>query len=258
MTYLSYSTGFRSGGFNGRAATPVGATIPYNPETVTTTELGYKSRWLDDRLQFNADIYTSKYKDKQEDIVVPVTATTQETLTQNAAQATFTGVELELLVIPVSGLTIQANAAYLDAKYDKFCAITGDQFDVAPICGPNGERDYSNLTLRRAPKTTAALSGTYVWQMGPGEVTTNVAARYKSKYYTTFQNIRLGLAPAATIMDASLSYALGDWKLSAYGHNLTDKTVLNSALKVAGLWSFSTYNMPREYGVDLQYKFGSK
>ena len=260
MTYVSYSTGFRSGGFNGRAGTYVGATTPYDPETVNTIELGYKSEWLQDRLRLNADVFYSKYKDKQEDIVAPApfSSTGQETLTTNAAVAKFKGLEVELTAVPLTGWTVRAAAAFLDAKYDSFCASSlYDTFDPVPSCGP-GLSDYSSLELRRAPKQTFSADSTNVIPVGPGELIFNIAGRYKSKYYTTVQNIPLGLAKGAAKFDASLGYDWNGWSVSGYVHNFTNKKVLNSALNVASLWSFNTYTDPREYGVELMYKFGSK
>ncbi len=255
MVYLSYSSGFRSGGFNGRAGSLVSATLPYDPETVDSTELGYKSQWLDDRVRFNANIFYSQYKDKQEEVVLPTTGF-QETLVVNASEATFKGLEVELLYLPLPGWTLRLNGGYLDAEYDKFCAVPTDPFTSGPSCGPNGEQDISGLKLRRAPELTGSFDSSYTFTAGPGDLTLNGSVRYKDKYYTTFQNIPMGLTKAAAIYDASLSYDVGDLRVSLYGQNLTDKTVRNSALYVAGLWSFGTSNMPRTYGAQLQYKFG--
>ena len=60
MSYFSYSTGYKSGGFNssGNAVTPLTATTrTFAPETSDNYELGVKSVLLDHRLLLNADIY---------------------------------------------------------------------------------------------------------------------------------------------------------------------------------------------------------
>ncbi len=55
MAYLQYSKGYRSGNVDfGANAAP--------PEFLNAWELGYKSRWFDNRLQFNAVIYYYDYK----------------------------------------------------------------------------------------------------------------------------------------------------------------------------------------------------
>ena len=52
MAYVTYSEGFRSGGFNGRATAP-GNTGPYDPETVESWEIGAKFTMFDNRFQLN-------------------------------------------------------------------------------------------------------------------------------------------------------------------------------------------------------------
>jgi iron complex outermembrane receptor protein len=255
MVYLSYSSGFRSGGFNGRGSSVASSSKPYDPETVGSIEFGYKSQWLDEHLRFNANVFFSKYQDKQEEVVVPVAGGFQETLVTNAATAQLDGVELELSVIPLDGWTLRANVGYLGAKYEEFCANPHNSYITGPSCGAHGEVDLTGLELRRAPKFTGSLSSASVWHWGPGQATFNVGVRYKDDYYTTFQNTPLGLTKAASIWDSSLSYDWTEWRLSVYGHNLTDKSVRNNALYVAGLWSFASYNMVREYGAQLQYTF---
>ena len=268
MAYVSFSTGFRSGGFNGRGGSLEAVTVPYEPEKVDSVELGYKSQWLDDRLRFNIDIFQSKYKDKQEEIVVLAPNGTNQTLVQNASKATYRGVELELSAIPLEGWTLRFSGGYLKAKYDSFCADldgasvsnTAPNQCAAAIAVPTGflvPTDNTYLQLRRAPKYTFSLDSTYDWKMGPGEATVNTGVRFKDKYYTTFQNVPAGLADSQAIVDASASYALDHWRLSVYGHNLTDKTTINSALLVAGLFSFATSTLPREYGAEIQYRFGA-
>jgi outer membrane receptor protein involved in Fe transport len=59
MAYLQYSKGYRTGNvdFQGRANTP---------EFLNAWELGFKSRWFDNRLQFNAGLYYYDYKNYNE------------------------------------------------------------------------------------------------------------------------------------------------------------------------------------------------
>ena len=55
LAYATYSTGFRSGGFNG-----VGQLDPFKKELVRNFELGYKSSWLDQRLMFNVAAFLER------------------------------------------------------------------------------------------------------------------------------------------------------------------------------------------------------
>ncbi|MEK9625103.1 MAG: TonB-dependent receptor, partial [Halieaceae bacterium] len=94
MAYVTYSEGFRSGGFNGRATAP-GNTGPYDPESVESWEVGAKFTMFDNRFQLNLAAFTVEYDQKQEDIVKPG-EDGQATLTivQNASSATMDGIEM--------------------------------------------------------------------------------------------------------------------------------------------------------------------
>ena len=70
LYYLSYSEGFRSGGFNGRWGNAFTATTPYDPETVTNIEVGVKSTLMNNRLRLNVAVFDMEYDDKQIDVDV--------------------------------------------------------------------------------------------------------------------------------------------------------------------------------------------
>jgi iron complex outermembrane receptor protein len=61
MLYAQVSTGYKAGGFDTTAVPPQS----YQPEHVRAYEIGSKNRFLDDRLQVNADVYYYQYTDLQ-------------------------------------------------------------------------------------------------------------------------------------------------------------------------------------------------
>ena len=65
--YASWSKGFKSGGFDmrGDAVAYPDTVKGYDPETVTSTEVGLKGSLFDHRLSFATDIFLAKYKDQQ-------------------------------------------------------------------------------------------------------------------------------------------------------------------------------------------------
>ncbi len=120
MAYFTYSAGFRSGGWNGRAQTQ--ASIgPYEPETLDNFEVGIRSDWLDQRLRVNATVFTMQYDDKQEAIIraSPVSQAT-ETVVENASSAEINGLEMEVQASPMPDLQLRLSAGYLDASFDEF------------------------------------------------------------------------------------------------------------------------------------------
>ena len=69
MAYATYSEGFRSGGFNGRATAP-NNTGPYEPEGVKSWEAGAKLTLFDNRFREYGGVPFG-YDNKQETIVKP-------------------------------------------------------------------------------------------------------------------------------------------------------------------------------------------
>ncbi|QUD90520.1 TonB-dependent receptor [Phenylobacterium montanum] len=280
MAYFSYSRGYRSGGFNGRASTIYSSTTPYNPETVDAFELGAKTQWFDRRLVANIALFDTEYHNKQEEVVVktpPGSPDPQETLVANAASAKIRGVEIEVQATPVRHLEIHGGLGLLDGKYSNFYQADATYTTLRD--------DLSNLTLRRAPKTTANLGFSYKIPSAVGDWTVAADYHYIAKHQTaivaapgtgvwsgagcatgtqpcTFTpalSDPRSLAQASNIIDASLNWdhplAAGTVRVSVFGRNLLDDRGLAGALPVAGLFTFGTPRPPLTWGVQLGYRF---
>jgi iron complex outermembrane recepter protein len=266
LVYATYSKGYRSGGFNGRASGP--STLgPYDPEEVETIELGAKTQWLDNRLRLNATVFDTDYSGKQEDVVFADPIAVTVTLVQNAAAATIKGAEIELLGIPTDGLTLGLNIGVLDASYDNW--------RVPGISG--GTVDKSGFELRRAPDLTASFNAQYEQPLANGNfLVYGLNYSYKDDYYIVASTVQpaaaqdSGLVKAYGLLDASVSYETENWSVSLWGKNLTDEDYFvhvldvgtnyaagpnSTPVPVPGLWTFGTINAPRTYGVEFRFKF---
>lgn len=267
IVFVTYSEGFRSGGFNGRG-TNAFTLGPYEPEKVKNWEFGTKTDWADNRLQVNATVFFTDYGNKQEDVVFPDPIAVTQTVVQNAASASINGVELELRAIPTTGLTLGLNVGYMDAKYDSWT-----------VTGLDGNQvDKSDFKLRRAPKWTIGANGLYEHELGNGHfLVFSANYTWRDDYYITAntittQNPNAGLNKSHGILDASINYEAEHWRLSVFGKNLTNEDYFLHVLDVgtnyvatsptnatpvpvAGLWTFGTINPPRTWGVELEFKF---
>jgi iron complex outermembrane receptor protein len=117
LLYASFSTGFRSGGFNsGQAAEGLRTFLP---EEVDAIEIGSKNRFLDNRLQLNAAAYFNKYENLQEQRQIPAGSTTVSIIF-NAAKAEAKGLELEAEFLATDEFRIGGTLAWLDAEYTSF------------------------------------------------------------------------------------------------------------------------------------------
>lgn len=267
LVYVSYSTGFRSGGFNGRASTP-SSLGPYQPETVDAYELGLKADWLDNQLRTNFAIYHTEYNDKQEEVVrassPPFNAINpQETVVENAASARITGFEAEVIALPTDGLAFRASLSVLDAEYDDFLRdVNGD---LVPD-------DVSTLDLRRAPPVSWSVGMDYDRDISEnGSIAFTTTFRFIDEYTTCIvaaQPAVLGavtndercLSDDRTIWDASLTYTHrlaggGEISVAGFVRNLLDDRGLGSTLPVAGLFAFSGVRPPRQFGAEIGFRF---
>lgn len=265
LLYASYSTGFRSGSFNGRAATPA-AKGPYEPELAKAFEVGLKADWLDRRLRTNLALFRTDYTNKQEEVVEatppPFNAINpQQTVVRNASSALIKGVELEVIAIPSDNFTFFASFSYLDAKYKRFFRdVTGDLI----------LDDVSTLDLRRAPKFSWSAGIDYTREMGSGRFALSPVFRFTDKYSTCLIENRPVVLGAVTndqrctsgpreILDVTMSYTFGmgggEAKVSLFTRNLLDDRGISATLPVAGLFTFSGLRPPRQFGGEIQFKF---
>jgi iron complex outermembrane receptor protein len=114
MTYVSYSEGFKSGGFTQRVFPPEPTIPSFNTEFVKVFEGGFKFSGFNRRLKLNGAVFRTKYSDLQ----ILVTNTTRiGPFMTNAAKATITGFELELSAAPGDGWLIEGSIGYLEPKY---------------------------------------------------------------------------------------------------------------------------------------------
>ncbi len=110
--YAKYATGYRAGGASSRTSNYQ----PFNPEDVTSYEVGLKTELFDHRARFNLAGYIMDRKDSQVDIssIQPTaTGNFNNLVTINAPGNTkIRGIEADLTVNPVEGLTLTAAYAY--------------------------------------------------------------------------------------------------------------------------------------------------
>ncbi|MEN9932848.1 MAG: hypothetical protein RIS17_1421, partial [Pseudomonadota bacterium] len=109
--YGKYGTAYRAGGANSRSVNY----RAFDPESVETFEIGFKSEFLDNAARLNVAAFTTRYTDIQIDfsaqLVAGTTRTTIETV--NApGNGRIRGVEVDVNLAPLKGFTLSASYAY--------------------------------------------------------------------------------------------------------------------------------------------------
>jgi iron complex outermembrane receptor protein len=253
MYYVSYTDGFKSGGFDMRAVEIVNpnATDPYQEETVDTYEFGIKSEWLDQRLRMNAAVFHSSYDDMQ---VTVQRAVGNNVASQvlNAASADINGAELEALFAATRDLEISAIVGYLDASFNKvefFDPTLQTVVDVSDVWG------FANT-----PELTATLASRYtlVTDFGDLVFNANLAYRGATQIFEVPSVLDYG---GYTLINAGVNWYSKDgyWDVSLQGKNLGDKQARIAGYNFALLAREQTitgyYMDPRTVSLSVGYRF---
>lgn len=246
MVFASWTQGFKSGGFFGRQAN-FDIDPTYDPEYVTTWELGMKSTWMDGRVIFNPTVFYNDYEDKQEEILVPISLSNVATVVRNASTLEIFGAELELQMQVTQAWNLRLSYGYLDAQYDDYQAdITGDGIVT----------DNSNLIPRNTPENTIGINSIYTRQIGPGDFTAFVSYRWRDEIETIANNDPLGHLDDIQNLDVTLNYSWADarYRVSAYGRNISDERE-RVVTRIPGLTSWANWNQGENYGVEFAVSF---
>jgi iron complex outermembrane receptor protein len=217
LAYATVSTGFKSGGVN---QTPAGFGIPasYGPERITALQAGTKSRFLDDRLQINAEAFHYSYRGFQE-LLSSFAPGYLAFYTVNSERARLYGAEVELLARPSRNGRLDVSLALLNTRFT--------DFDLSAF----GGADYSGNRLRNAPRRTINLGYEHRFDIeGSGSITARLESQLSSAFFTDTANTLAGRQGSYTQTGASLRYQSdeGPWSLTAWVRNLEDDPVLYS------------------------------
>ena len=244
--YATVARGFKGGGFDDTPSSDIAARIPFNPETVTNYEAGFKASLFDRRARLNASVFKMDYKDLQ---VTQTNATCLCNLTDNAASAKIKGVEVESELLVTDGLRFSASGSYVDPKYKNFIE--------SAINPSTGQRLVSTGNrLQRTPKIQTSASVDFTTGTGAWADALNfrVSYTYQSNLFWATDNI--AREPGYGLWDARIGLSPPDanWSVAAYGKNLSNKLYRVNIIAFFGE-EVTQYAAPRTYGMDLTLKF---
>lgn len=258
--YAKVAKGWKAGVFNAESGTLAELNSPVKEETVTSYEVGVKSKWFDNRLQANLAAFWDKHKDMQISVFHQT-----ESLFSNAGAATIKGLELEVTALPFDNLEISLGYGYTDADYSEYMDMCRPTPSGRTICDghPAGQPfDAKNVNkFPYTPKNTANLGVQYNQPLPVGEALARVDWIYTDNYvlYPDPFNYENTSVHAYQLVNARLGWekvpvADAQLAVSMWVKNLTDKRYRASALEWGPLTSVH-YGDPRTFGVDVSVKF---
>ena len=265
LWYASIATGFLAGGFSETCSQEV-TCIAYNPETNINYEVGFKADLLDNRLRFNAAAFYTDFKDLQRNQVFrftdPVSGVEgQETITLNAGESNALGMEVETTWLVTDNLQLKGSVGYLDASYDEFEFEGLDLTDLdIPFASEwqLGGRAIYDQPLGNGGTMTYAVSFHYQSDAEMSPFDPNAATGTNPKFSgATSRHPTYTQLEERVLLDANVTYTSPDerWSVTAFGKNLLNEEYRVSANSVGGLWNFSQYGAPLQWGVELGVNF---
>ena len=290
MVYYTYSQGYRPGGFNrsqGYVATGADGVNQYNkpqgyaPDSLTNQEIGWKTEFLDHRIQFNGSAYHMNWDNVQVEFFDPG-ALGNTTFATNGPNYTINGLELQLIARVIDGLTIQGSSSWNHAKQTNSPCLVANN----PASASNGqcitEFIASGATTptpflnpfgplgsppANSPPVQWNMRARYDWsfydyktfiQVGGNHVAHSFNQTANSSNGDTTSGINTTLLryemPAYTTFDASLGVARDNWTAQVFGTNLSDS---NASVYTSSDQFIKTETplRPRVLGVKFGYKF---
>jgi outer membrane receptor protein involved in Fe transport len=290
LLYYTWSQGFRPGSFNRPVAGPSGSPLsdppnpqPYQaqsaahggwrppwivaPDHLVNNELGWKTQWLDGRLQWDGALYQEDWSDVQLPLQAPSLAPPDII---NGGSYRVRGVEASLLARPLSGLSIEAGADWNHSELVREAPLRwsdGTLIDFTTL------RDASNnkvpnpggglgTELAAAPLFQGHVRVRYEYRFSDYDAFVQIGAMHQSESLASTNELAHDLQgnsiayllPAFTTYDAALGLGSGAWLAQLYGLNLTD-TRAQLYANYDQAYKAVTVSRPRTVGLRLSYRF---
>jgi len=260
--YGGFTHGYKSGGFNLDTTAAIGGTDPrFDSEEVDAYEVGMKTRFLDDAVTLNVALFLEEFSNFQ---VLEFTGAQFQTF--NVPKAESKGIEIETVIRPTTGLTINGALTVIDASYPDDCATSADALRVQNLCGAE---------LTNAPDIVGIMGANYEDYIGDSlRWFVNGQIRMESDRRTSTQPSTppttaadLGNTPllpfdvqdgtAKVNMRVGIGSAEENWTLEAFVNNLTNEhtrgVTFSTTLRSGSRSTF--IQEPRSYGLTVRTKF---
>ena len=236
FTYVSYSAGFKSGGYTGRTVDPQAGVRPFEPEEADTWEAGIKLDFTSVRV--NAAVFTTDYTNLQiinQEGITPITV--------NAGESTIEGMEIEVMAMPTPNLQLLLGYSYLSAEYTE-------------ITDPNATIDES-FAFANTPEHSFNASIDYTVPTSMGDWLLRADYTWKDDHFNDAENTPLLAQDAFGLLNLSAAWDPNEtWRLRVGVKNVNDELYLFSGFSQPGVGFIEgSYNRGREWYATAEYTF---
>ena len=291
MTYLTWSQGFRPGGFNRTNSQhipgPDGVNqfqLPqtYHSDDLTNYEFGWKTEFLNHHLQFNGALYQENWDNVQVGFFDPG-ETGNLTFGTNGQNFRVRGIETTVVALVAPGLTVQGAASWNQSEQTNSPSLTDNVPGSVNFGKPITEsckkgtgancKPLNNLfgpvggPSANSPPLQFSLRARYEWMVGTYNAFVQVGGTHTGHSFTqggSNPSLSAGGAinttvlrfenPAYSSYDASAGVAKDAWNAHVYVQNLSNSNA--SLFTNTGQFVVAeTVVRPRVIGVNIGYKF---
>ncbi|HMT45916.1 MAG TPA: TonB-dependent receptor [Novosphingobium sp.] len=249
LLYANVSRGYKVGAFPLIPASSVAQYTPVSQEMLTAYEAGFKLTLADRAVQLNGAVFHYDYRDKQAlgSVILTPNIFGPLNLLVNIPKSKVTGAELQAIVRPVDGLTLNGAVTYVDSEIGSFTNF--DPFGTV--------RNFQGEAFPNTPKWQWSLAADYEFPL-TGSLRGFVGANANGRSATNGAlggNAILGI-DGYTLLDLRAGIASADerWKISVWGRNVTDKYYWTNAYKIADV-SARYAGMPATWGATLSFRY---
>jgi iron complex outermembrane receptor protein len=246
MAYATIQTGYQPGTYNSFPATPTQSNL-VDSATMIAYTAGLKSRFLDDRLQVNDELFYYDYEDL---LVQSFNLNTALLTTFNAEQTTIWGNQLNVLFLPTGRDRLNLSVGYLNAEYDDFIVPAGVNIGIP-------QTDFGGYPLQYAPEWTVSAGYQHEIAVGAGHVIGRVETRYEDSFWGTFAQFRGTEQQDYFKTDASVTYYSADdrWSAGLWVKNIENVAVLAATTTGQfGPYADAFLEPPRTWGARFTFR----
>ncbi|ENM5921889.1 Vibriobactin receptor [Vibrio mimicus] len=230
--FTSLSSGYRPGGFSSQPRSN-GDKNGYKDEKSLNGELGWRTRLVEDTLEFSGALYWIKTQDLQ-----LYTGNPGSQVLRNMGDARSHGLELQFAFYPTHDLTLTLGGTLGESTFE------------------SGNQGLDGKTLPYAPNTTVVAGIEYFLPQSwvDGELSISSNARYTSSVF--FDENNSLSQPSYTLVDLGVSYVVNPHlSLRLFGNNITDQEYKTYAFAMPGSSLMSNYGQGREIGLNVKLEW---
>ena len=257
LFYANVTKGYKSGSFPTLPAALTLSLAPVKQESVLAYELGTKASLFDRKVQITGAAFYYDYRDKQLIGAAVTPPFGVLPLLVSIPKSKVQGGEVNVVVQPVPGLTINAGGTYVKTKVLR---------DPTNPTGPFGSQgSFVGNPFPFTPEWQGVVSADYSFPLSSrldAFVGGSITAR--SKTNTALFTGGSGIAPLERLMvidgyslidlRAGLDFDKGRLRVELWGRNITNKFYTTNVNRVSDV-VYQFAGMPATYGINLRYRF---